>query len=446
MNVTWNILEGDVRERLRDLPAESVHCVMTSPPYYALRDYGTAVWEGGDPDCEHQGREKPRNDTTGAGTGHGRFSGTRGTQAAKTYTEPVRGNCPCGARRIDNQLGLEATPDDYVANMVEAFREVWRVLRPDGTVWLNMGDSYSAASTHAGRDKAGIHSHGEASAKALRGRDRRFHDDLKPKDLVGIPWMVAFALRADGWWLRTDIIWAKKNCLPESVQDRPTRSHEFIFLLTKSARYFYDAFAVREPEAMKPQRRITPREDNPDAKVHGQPLHRRPEGGTGGGMRNQRDVWFIRTRPFPEAHFAVFPPELVEPCVKAGSSERGCCAECGAPITRIVEHSPMVVREGPGRAGLMGASTSATARTACTGTMLSPPTSRTTGWQPSCECPTALVVPCTVLDPFAGSGTTLLVANRLGRNGVGVELSPEYAAMARRRLGGDMPLFATEAP
>jgi DNA modification methylase len=261
----FNLLQGDCLEALRNLPDASVQCCVTSPPYFGLRDYGH-----------------------------------------------------------DGQIGLEETPDAYVAKLVTVFREVRRVLRDDGTCWLNLGDSYFSSTKGTGG------SNPETSPKqAWKGAENgqvgytvklsAGELPIKPKDIIGIPWRVAFALQADGWWLRQDIIWHKPNPMPESVKDRCTKAHEYIFLLTKSARYFYDAEAVREPNA------------NPALKECKKDWRERPcngewPSGTGGRMgsvsegRNRRSVWTVATKPFAEAHFAVFPPDLIEPCVLAGSA------------------------------------------------------------------------------------------------------------------------------
>lgn len=341
---SFRILAGDALDVLRKINTESVQCVVTSPPYWGLRDYG-----------------------------------------------------------IEGQLGLEATPQEYVDNMVQVFREVRRALRNDGTLWLNLGDSYA----QGGRGDAGEsstlngarHSQDESrKALAARGRAARsVPPGLKSKDLVGIPWRVAFALQADGWYLRADIIWAKPNAMPESVTDRPTKSHEYLFLLAKSERYFYDADAIREPLVWAGQNRNV--FDEPQAP--GQPAHKglrragnkqrrlaaegehsRLETHLGSGVpwvddgtgRNKRSVWSITTQPFPGAHFATFPEDLVRPCILAGS-----------------------------RPGDL------------------------------------------VLDPFNGAGTTGVVAVKQGRDYVGIELNPEYVAMSERRIGDAAPLFTQRA-
>lgn len=318
------IHQGDVRDVLPTLDAESVQCVVTSPPYWGLRDYG-----------------------------------------------------------VTGQIGLEPTPDDYVQTMVKVFREVTRVLRDDGTVWLNMGDSY--ASSPAGNFG------GDMPAPADGGRYRANKpkmdygaSGLKPKDLVGIPWRVAFALQADGWYLRSDIIWAKGvsfcpdysgSVMPESVTDRPTKSHEYLFLLTKSPRYYYDADAVREQGTTGKGASWATRKaagatggsfNTGNNQQHGQGVsHDLGQG----GIRNLRSVWTINPQPYREAHFATFPTALVEPCIKAGSTKGDL-----------------------------------------------------------------------ILDPFAGSGTVGCVALKLGRTFVGIELNPEYCTMANESIDG--PLFA----
>jgi DNA modification methylase len=251
---------GDCLESLRAMPERSVNCCVTSPPYWGLRDYG-----------------------------------------------------------VSGQLGLEPTPEAYVAKMVEVFREVRRVLRDDGTLWLNLGDSYNTSGTRQGNGLGGMHGDGEGTSH--RAGYRGAFVGLKQKDLVGIPWRVAFALQADGWWLRQDIIWAKPNPMPESVTDRCTKSHEYVFLMAKSERYFYDADAVKEPFADE-------RMGNPGKYqwTYGDGAHgnRQAIGQSDWNAngektgRNRRSVWQISTRPYKGAHFATFPPALIEPCIKAG--------------------------------------------------------------------------------------------------------------------------------
>ena len=375
--MTVRIMIGDALSQLAKLPDESVHCVVTSPPYWGLRTY-----KGG-----------------------------------------------------PGMIGLEPTFDEHLENLVAVFREVRRVLRSDGTLWLNYGDAYVAG--QGGRQSAV----GEMPKKVIQKRATpRKRDDVdvvswsnrdatdkmtapsdvwKPKDLMMMPARVAIALQADGWWLRSEIIWHKSNPTPESCRDRPTSAHEKMFLLTKAARYFYDAEAVKEPVSGTANARASKHNSiearkarvNPEAK-HTVTAERRGVRAPGVGpksaepgqgikanksfsaavvdlvpTRSPRNVWKIATAPYREAHFATFPPALVEPCIKAGTSAKGVCGECGAP--------------------------------------------------PSCECD-APTVPATCLDIFAGSGTVGLVADRLQRDAILIEISPEYAEMARRRVGADV--------
>ena len=350
----FRIIVGDVMAGLAQLESESVQTVVTSPPYWGLRDYGIA-----------------------------------------------------------GQLGLEASPAEYVDRMMTVFDQVRRVLRLDGTPWLNLGDCYASAGGAGWQGKNGQ----RADRRFVASREnvprlasRNAIEGLKPKDLVGMPWRVAFALQAAGWWLRSDIVWSKPNPMPESITDRPTRSHEYLFLMSRSRRYRYDADAIREPfsesslerQALADGRvadedparyktgqgRASGRPPTVDGQVmmprrktaadpHAGGRRQAPEPGEPGAFhplgRNRRSVWTIATQPFSGAHFATFPVALVEPCILAGSR--------------------------PGD---------------------------------------------TVLDPFAGAGTTLLVADRLGRNGIGIELNPAYAALATRRIADEAPLFHPE--
>jgi site-specific DNA-methyltransferase (cytosine-N4-specific) len=246
----WEIRVGDVLDRLREMPEASVHMCVTSPPYWGLRDYGTASWDGGDPDCGHATPAVPHTGlAVAAERSDGNHRNESGTRAAKEL-QPYRSVCGrCGARRIDQQLGLEETPALYLERMVAVFREVKRVLRPDGTCWVNMGDGYVSSpngNTVGNYSTSSLTNPQRQDAMHMRGAAKPRPAGLKPKDLSGMPWRLAFALQDDGWWLRSEIIWAKPNPMPESVTDRPTKSHEQIFLLTKSARYFYDADAIRE--------------------------------------------------------------------------------------------------------------------------------------------------------------------------------------------------------
>jgi DNA modification methylase len=431
----WDILQGDVIEMLRTLPDESVHCVVTSPPYWGLRDYGTGTWEGGDPSCDHEPDRTSSKST---------LEGGKDTQgAARIFRE----GCPkCGARRIDQQLGLEPTPEEFVAKMVEVFAEVRRVLRADGTCWMNLGDCYASIGER-------IHGGFNGSTPApqrLKGQRlgapmNLAGTGLKSKDLVGIPWRVAFALQADGWYLRSDIIWHKPNPMPESVTDRPTKSHEYVFLLAKSEAYWYDADAVAEPAIHAGETRTTTAKSFA-GQATGAGVRATGNAVVGsvveiGNTRNRRTVWTIATQPYSEAHFATFPEKLVEPCVLAGTSEYGCCAKCGAPWER---------QKTEALGGAIGSSWGDHSQDAEAGNFkiasskgYKPGT--TTGWQPICSC-NADTIGCTVLDPFCGSGTTGVVALRHRCRFLGIELSPEYIQLARKRIADSLAAPAEGLP
>ena len=383
---------GSAVDVLKTLPAESVQCCITSPPYYGLRDYGMA-----------------------------------------------------------EQIGLEETPDQYIEKLVEVFREVRRVLRDDGTLWVNIGDTYG---TGAPTSRLGPNRDGLPGGTEIKSNGNKLVPGMKPKDLIGIPWMLAFALRKDGWYLRSEIIWHKPNPMPESVRDRPTKAHEQIFLLSKSPKYYYDADAIREPNVYaehhaKDHTKTSKRKENNKNKDN--------LAGNNGGQRglmneinplgkNRRSVWQITPKPCKDAHFAVFPPELPQMCLLAGTSEKGSCIACGASIKRILEH--------PGNPeGILGYRGVPNAQTKSGGfqsnevkinnplsVRLKPghnPTqyskTQTVGWKPSCTCENEIVVPCAILDPFSGSGTTGIVANKHGRSYIGIELNPEYVEITKKR-------------
>jgi len=320
----------------------------------------------------------------------------------------------------------------YICKMVAVFREVRRILRKDGTCWLNMGDSYFSDTKGSGGPCV-LKGAGKAMTEARYQEVRKYErNGLKPKDLMGVPWRLAFALQADGWWLRSDIIWHKPNPMPESVTDRPTKSHEYLFLLTKSQKYYYDQEAVREPHKPESLERYkTPLKiyGNKDGGKDRNDFGRDAKDDINHNGRNLRTVWTIATEPFPGSHFAVFPRKLVEPCILAGTSEKGCCPKCGGPWVRVVEKESIDTGRGRGkepsqcRANLDGPQQ---AGVYCS--------TSTTGWSPSCTCEDNEPVPCTVLDPFAGSGTVGLVAYEHGREFIGIELSPEYVKMAEKRL------------
>jgi DNA modification methylase len=357
-------------------------------------------------------------------------------------------------------LGLEPTPELYVEHMVEIFREVNRVLRDDGTLWLNLGDSYAGGGRNSGRPddyrSKQDTNRGNTSSMGDRGL---VPPGLKSKDLVGVPWRVAFALQAAGWYLRSDVIWSKPNPMPESVSDRPTKSHEYVFLLSKRNDYYYDPYAIREVSSELPagnsERRIAGENDPARLSTHiGSSIPYQPNG-TG---RNRRSVWTITTKPFPEAHFATFPEDLPELCIKAGTSEHGACSECGAPYERMLEKGEPLTEQQRACGGDADGEYDGEAIKDYGGTGAQDPSDvkrrilegmvskRTIGWKPTCRCMESKVQACVVLDPFAGAGTTGLVADRLGRDFVGIELNEEYREIARRRIKRVAPMFDSEVP
>ncbi len=329
-NFINRILNIDCLQGLKQLPDGIVNTCVTSPPYYGLRDYGTAEWEGGDAECDHIDENANKTSTYKVD------DSKREEKSKAIFGTTYREICPkCGAIRKDNQIGLEETPEAFVQKLVEIFREVKRVLRDDGTVWLNLGDSYAGSGMgaanypHLSSDKQKSN-HGSTTAKGRGGMTY----GLKPKDLIGIPWMVAFALRADGWYLRQDIIWHKPNPMPESVTDRCTKSHEYIFLLSKSQQYYYDYESIREKQTGEWRPRdTTVKHPNSGVAV---PYNR--AGNNEDGHRNRRSVWTVTTRPFSEAHFATFPERLIEPCILAGCPEGGLVLDpfMGAGTTALL--------------------------------------------------------------------------------------------------------------
>lgn len=431
MNPSYLIWPYDCVDAMLPLiDEESVHCVVTSPPYFNLRDYETGEWRGGDPACNHEHGWVGYPGTTGAAP----------RNIAANRAKSIRRNgglCPCGARFDDGQIGHEATPAEYVARLVQVARAVRRVLRRDGTFWLNLGDSYASnPKGPGGQDKSTLSNNGlyERAASAVRPKPR----GIAVKQSLGMPWRVAFALQDDGWYLRDAIVWRKTNPMPESVRDRCTRSYEHIFMFARSPRYYYDATAIAEPFATDPKEnyptrsRITGRGDQGAAVARGN-----DRGKSGGfpaptGKRNKRNVWTVATKPFKGAHFATFPPDLIEPCILAGSPP-SCCATCGAPRVAKVEKTKVPnasFRGSEFTAGKTGARAGG-GRTQGGSRYIS----RVVGYFPSCSCGAA-DAPAVVLDPFGGSGTTALVALRHNRSAVLCELNPGYIEMAHRRIAG----------
>ncbi len=425
------IIQGDALTRLKELPSESVDCCITSPPYYGLRDYGTAKWEGGNPECNHVVGNQVQ-DTKAKGA---IISGVRpGCDASKCKL--------CGAIRVDGQIGLEESPEAYVSKLVEVFREVRRVLKKEGTLWLNLGDSYASSGKNSPPSDKSTLNGGKGvgpNEKVMNGLGRApTPDNCKPKDLIGIPWMVAFALRADGWYLRQDIIWSKNNCMPESVTDRCTKSHEYLFLFAKSQRYYFDSEAIKEssvsdhPSGNGFKRPARVSYQNPDGTARGNEEQWRGVG----GKRNKRSVWQVNTVPYREAHFATFPPALIEPCILAGTSEKGYCPKCGKAWERQVGKQTIYLSNAAkaGTTALAGKGHTSSQVRENHDIRLGPCTqTETIGWLPSCQC-SCDPVPAVVLDPFFGAGTTGLVAKKLGRCFIGIELNEAYIDMAQKRV------------
>ena len=326
---------GDCREIMKRWIDEGVkiNTCITSPPYYGLRDYGTATWEGGDINCDHKNAKmKSRYDyPMQEGSRHAKIAETtKGTDGAKWHDE-----CPdCGAIKKDNQIGLEQTPKEYIENMVDVFNHVKELLADDGTLWVNIGDSYSShkdcksigQTLAKGTNRENAHAM-ELGKSRVRDTKMLKSQGLKNKDLIGIPWMLAFALREAGWYLRQDIIWHKPNPMPESVTDRCTKSHEYIFLLSKSDKYFFDHVAIKEPAVSGKDLgllRSLSHTDGSKVTWHSPSIQKRKKSGidsknAGDGMRNKRDVWSVNVRPYKGAHFATYPTALIEPCILAGS-------------------------------------------------------------------------------------------------------------------------------
>lgn len=430
--MNYRLITGDALTELRKLPEESVQCCITSPPYWGLRDYG-----------------------------------------------------------IGGQIGLERTPEEYVEKIVDVFREVRRVLRSNGIFWLNMGDSYFGGGRGGNPDDSPFRK--QATNRGSLVAPTCLPRGCKPKDLVGIPWMLAFALRADGWWLRSDIIWSKPNPMPESVTDRPTRAHEYLFLLSKSRAYFYDAAAIAEHGVSAGTTKMPDgwntapgahgsfhpqgREKGKPADRHGStlqggdygrhflgdaipPKERRTDKQRGHSRRhagfndrwdamereeqcqwrNKRSVWIVATQPFPEAHFATFPEDLIEPCVLAGTSPTAC-GVCGAPWERVLErkhYGDLSPRSIGLDESVVGASRNNFGGQQRWSEYEHP---RTTGWAPTCDH-NDNTGRCTILDPFSGAGTTGVVALAHQRSYIGVEINPQYNEMAGQRLAQVAPLFA----
>jgi DNA modification methylase len=399
------ILQGDVLEVAKPLLTQSINCIVTSPPYFGLRDYG----------LPH-------------------------THWPEVAYAPMAGLPLITIPAMSCCLGLEDSIEAYVGHMVLVFRELWRVLRDDGVAWLNLGDSYASGN----RDQCNP-SGNTGQANLSEGLRRPpTPDGLNPKNLIGIPWRVAFALQADGWYLRSDVIWAKKNPMPESVTDRPTKAHEYVFLLAKSERYWWDQEAIREENTWPDHNRF----GNKNAKarrVKKLTGNMRPDAPkqTDRIGRNRRTVWSIATKPYKEAHFAVMPTALIEPCILAGCPGR-VCVECGEPWVRVVEKSPLQLGKESNNLKLQSPNVFERGGNQAKYVRVGIVKTKTIAHTPTCAC-TAPTRPGVVLDPFFGSGTTGEVAIKTGRDWLGIELNPEYVELAKKRIGQTQPaLFARE--
>lgn len=429
------LIISDALSGLKQVEDKSVQMCVTSPPYWNLRDYQTTplIW-GGDSNCNHiWGETKIKKQTPQRDhDSNGNFGNTRGEESFRegcAFESDIGRFCEkCDAWL--GCLGSEPTPELYVEHLVEIFKEVKRVLRDDGTLWLNIGDSYAANRTYQVSP---------TKWKNLKqGQSSKVPEGLQSKDLIGIPWRVAFALQADGWILRSDIVWEKRNPMPESVKDRPTNSYEHVFLFAKNRDYFYDSYAVREP-AQDSSKERNKYKWNSKQRTHS-PNEKRGEDNREAGKlfdgetRNLRNVWSLAAEPYKGAHFAVFPSKLIEPCIKAGTSERGCCSICGAPYGRIISKGEL--RDDPQRKNRKNKPTQFNKDENDYlegGTLGKVCDISTVGWKPNCNCK-GNVVPCIVLDPFAGSGTTGEVALRLGREYLLIELNPDYEKLIKERL------------
>ncbi len=434
------VITGDCTEVMKGWPADSIDLVVTSPPYWGLRDYGVEtvqVW-GGDPECEHEWVE----DSTKFGNMGGGEEGRKEVWNSNMRDKlPKRNFCyNCGAWR--GSLGLEPHPQMFIDHLTEICREIKRVLKPSGTFWINLGDTFYGSGGKGGQYEKFMPDKGQPDHYRQSSKTRS--NWLQPKQKLMIPSRVAIALQHDGWILRSDIIWHKPNHMPSPVKDRLTTAYEHVFLFSKERRYYFDLDSIRVPhEAPRLLRggSITrqgiPRQSLSSKEEYGSPLGKNPG-----------DLWRIPTTPFPGAHFATFPPKLIEPIIKAGSP-RWICSQCRMPRERILEeglsfkdkeiqkdelsktrytpdeahnpHSLAFRRQAYRKLGLEG-----------------PPPKKTVGWT-DCGCGEGWN-PGIVLDPFGGSGTVGQVARKLGRRFIIIEIKPEYADIARQRVRGKYKL------
>jgi DNA modification methylase len=446
--MTTRILLGHVLDVLKTMEDESVHCVITSPPYYGLRSYGTEpqIW-GGRPDCEHVW--KPLGKKGGPAAKQGINSHLRGRSVPEQQTKAAhadQGECCERCLAWRGEHGQEPTFDLWLQHEVLIFREIKRVLRKDGTLWLNIGDAY--ATTPNGRSAEDQKAAGTDNRTFRNKPNSTIGGKFKPKDRLLMPHRLAIALHEDGWWVRDEIVWSKLNSMPSSIKDRTCPSHEFMFMLTKRPHYYYDYVAIQEPLA---EATINDRVDGdrfrPD---RGHPSEQ-PSAGNGrlvdNGMKIKRSVWSLALEPFPEAHFATFPTKLIVPAIEAGTSAHGVCPKCGAPWERQTVEIFTPQQDAPNSSKRKPGQTAPETRwNTGQGSERGTVEYRTAGWAPTCKHAHLKPVPATVLDPFGGSGTTGLVADMLGRDAILIELNPEYAQMARKRIRENLGRVQSDIP
>jgi DNA modification methylase len=449
------IFQGDVLEVLKTFPNDSVHTCVTSPPYYALRSYDTATWDGGDPTCDHKAaKQKSRYDYS--------LKSSPIQDSKRTGTDaPILDDvCPtCGAIKKDLQIGLEKTPVEFIDKLTEIFEEVRRVLHPSGTCWIVISSSYNGSGK--GSSSGGVGPKSKLQTSSIGSYSIKTATRLKtykPKDMIPIPWLLGIALQKSGWWLRDDIIWSKTSCMVSSVTDRCTKSHEYILMLSKSRKYYFDNDAIREPYTTKNPEKMfgkVPKNSKAARIDEVAPLQGKlvtqgctPDSIWSHGGKNKRSVWTVGPYQLKELHYATYSPHLISPCVLAGSSEYGACAKCNAPYKRVLEKS-ITFHSGSGKSGNKPKGKYEGTEQAESGSYdirMGPHVStKTVSWIPTCKCGEDTgVVPCIVLDPFMGSGTTALVSKKHGRNYVGIELSQKYIEIADKRLQTDRYLHGKE--
>lgn len=466
MNNSYRILEGHFLDVARAIPDASVHVCVTSPPYYGLRSYGTEpqIWlpDKNAESCNHDWQPiKQYKDSWRRGVASAGFYSDKTrmpTQRNRTPQELHDGRwtkteycATCNAWR--GELGQEPSPALYIEHLVQVFAEVWRILRPDGTLWVNIGDSHynyrpgkhDDARAQGYNRLTNGNARGIPSFTAKRGYKI---EGLKEKDLIGVPWMVAFALREFGWYWRSECHWIKPNPLSESVEDRPTKNHEAILLFSKSESYFYDKWAITEPPTGNAHSRLG-KNGNGTGKRLLSPESRNNDSyraGTAGvicpGGRNKRTFWVMNVQGYPDdEHYAAFAEALPETCIKAGSSEVGCCSACGAPWKRIVLKPEKALSDKDNledRWRRTARERGIDIDNAITGDSI------TLGWRRGCACYAGSPVSCRVLDPFSGRGTTGTVAVRFGRDFVGTDLKPDYVTMSRKNIHAEAPLWVKE--